>query len=261
MQSLPFTLPEFVAGHVWLVGAGPGDPGLLSLLALHALRHADVVVYDALVDPRILELAREGAERVDVGKRGGEPSPRQSVISEKLVALARQGLRVLRLKGGDPFLFGRGSEEAENLHAAGIPFRVVPGITAGIAGPAYAGIPVTSRDVNSCVTFLTGHAADGKIPADLDWAALGRASPVLVFYMALRQMEAIAQELISGGRLPSEPAAVICNATTDRQSVVETTLGQLAADIARHNLKPPAIVVVGEVVRLRSVCDWQFVAN
>ncbi|MBF0130679.1 MAG: uroporphyrinogen-III C-methyltransferase [Alphaproteobacteria bacterium] len=256
MESLPFALPEFLPGHVWLVGAGPGDPGLLSLLALHALRHADVVVYDALVDRRVLDLIRDGAERVDVGKRGGTPSPKQPEISDKLVTLARRGLRVLRLKGGDPFLFGRGSEEAAALRAAETPFRVVPGITSGIAGPAYAGIPVTSRDVNSAVTFITGHDGDGDVPRSLDWAAISRASPVLVFYMALRRLAPISRELIAAGRPASQPVAVICEATTERQTVLETTLERLAEDVASHGLKPPAIVVVGDVVRLRSLLDW-----
>src|SRR5881275_1068267 len=158
-------LPDFLPGSVWLVGAGPGDPGLLSVLALHALDHADIVVYDALVDRRILALARPGAALDYAGKRGGRPSPSQPDISAKLIELARAGQRVLRLKGGDPCVFGRGGEEALALADAGIPFRIVPGITAGIGGLAYAGIPVTHRDIASAVTFVTGHGRNGAEPA------------------------------------------------------------------------------------------------
>jgi len=157
-------LPEFLPGTVWLVGAGPGEPGLLSLLALHALRHADVVVHDALVDPRILRLARPEAALEFAGKRGGKPSPKQPDISARLVQLARAGQRVLRLKGGDPFVFGRGAEEGLALVAAGVTFRVVPGITAGIGGLTYAGIPTTHRDSNAAVTFVTGHSSAGRCP-------------------------------------------------------------------------------------------------
>src|SRR5690349_10431575 len=181
-------LPLFAPGSVWLVGAGPGDPGLLTALALHALDHADTVVYDALVDPRILQLARPGAVLEAAGKRGGRPSPSQPDISARLIRLARDGNRVLRLKGGDPCVFGRGGEEALALAAAGVPFRIVPGITAGIGGLAYAGIPATHRAANSAVTFLTGHNSDGTVPGGLDWDAIARGSPVLVLYMASRHL-------------------------------------------------------------------------
>ncbi len=249
-------LPEFAAGSVWLVGAGPGDPGLLSLLALHALRHADAVVYDALVDPRILRLARPGATLDFAGKRGGKPSPQQPDISLRLIQLARAGQRVLRLKGGDPFIFGRGGEEALALVAARIPFRVVPGITAGVAGLAYAGIPATHRDINSAVAFVTGHASDGDIPDNLDWEALARGTPVIVLYMAMKHLATIAQRLIQGGRGPDEPVAVISKATTEAQRVVETTLAGAAADVEAAGIEPPAIVVIGQAVRLRAGLDW-----
>src|SRR5271169_331075 len=178
-DSVRLGLPEFEPGHVWLVGAGPGEPGLLSALGLHALAQADIVVYDALVDQRILRLARSGAVLDYAGKRGGRPSPSQPDISARITRLAQAGKRVLRLKGGDPCVFGRGAEEALALVAAGVPFRIVPGITAGIGGLAYAGIPVTHRDTNSAVTFVTGHGSDGKLP-DLDWNAVANGAPTLV---------------------------------------------------------------------------------
>jgi len=252
----PLDLPEFAAGSVWLVGAGPGDPGLLSLLALHALQQADSVVYDALVDPRILELARPGARLDYAGKRGGKPSPQQPDITRRLIRLAQAGQRVLRLKGGDPFVFGRGGEEALALHAAGIPFRVVPGITAAIGGLAYAGIPATHRDINSAVAFVTGHASDGEVPDGLDWAALAKGAPVLVLYMALKHIDPIARRLIAGGRSAEDAVAVVSKATTPQQRVLETTLARAAADIAASGIEPPAIVAIGAAVRLRASLDW-----
>ncbi|WP_173985215.1 uroporphyrinogen-III C-methyltransferase [Magnetospirillum sp. SS-4] len=257
MFDLPFDFPPFEAGSVWLVGAGPGDPGLLSLLALHALRNADHVIHDALVDSRIVALARPGAVTEAMGKRGGQQSSsRQADITERLIELAKQGSRVLRLKGGDPFVFGRGPEEALALAAAHIPFRVVPGITAGIGGLAYAGIPVTSRDTNAAVAFVTGHGADGDIPDGFDWDALARGAPVLVFYMGLKHLERMVARLLAAGRKPAEPVAVVCDAATPRQKVVETTLADLAATVAVAGLVPPALLVVGEVVGLRSRLDW-----
>ncbi len=214
-------LPEFAAGSVWLVGAGPGDPGLLSVLALHALRRADAIVYDALVDRRILALAGAGAELDFAGKRGGRPSARQPDISARLIALARQGRRVLRLKGGDPFVFGRGGEEALALAEAGIPYRIVPGITAGIGGLAYAGIPLTHRATNSAATFITGHDAESG-----DWAAIARGSPVIVVYMGLNHLGAIAARLIAAGRDAGEKVAIVAKATTPEQRVVITTLAE-----------------------------------
>lgn len=251
MDEVPLDLPAFEPGWVWLVGAGPGDPGLLSLYALHALKHADVVVYDALVDPRILKLARAGAELVYAGKRGGKPSPTQPNISNRLIEFARQKLRVLRLKGGDPFVFGRGGEEALALVGAGIPFRLVPGITSGIGGLAYAGIPVTHREINPVVTFVTGHVAGGNVPGELDWEALARGSPVLVFYMALKHLNEITAKLIAAGRDPAEPTALISKASTPMQRVLVTTLSAVAAEAARHGIEPPTLLVVGQVVRLR----------
>jgi uroporphyrin-III C-methyltransferase len=256
MDRLPFSLPEFLAGQVWLVGAGPGDPGLVSLLALHALRHAEAIVYDALVDDRILAMANPEALLEYAGKRGGKPSPRQPDISNRLVELARQGKRVLRLKGGDPFVFGRGAEEALTLVEAGVPFRVVPGITSGVGGLAYAGIPATSRGTNSAIAFVTGHDASGEVPDSVDWAGLAKAVPVLVFYMALKHLDRIAAQLIEAGRSPDEPAAVVSRASTPAQRVVVSTLGEITAAALREGIEPPALVVVGEVVRLRDRLDW-----
>lgn len=248
---------EFRPGSVWLVGAGPGDPGLLTVLAAKAIRQADVIVYDALVNDAILNEVHPDAELRYAGKRGGKPSPRQRDISLTLVELARQGKRVLRLKGGDPFVFGRGGEEALTLVENGIPFRIVPGVSAGIGGLAYAGIPVTHRDVNHNVTFVTGHDASGLVPDAVDWESVAKGSPVIVMYMAMKHWENICSRLIAAGRAPTTPVAFVCNATTSEQTVLETTLARSVADLEREGLSPPAIVVVGDAVRLRSALDWQ----
>jgi uroporphyrin-III C-methyltransferase len=256
--SLPPSLqvPDFRPGWVWLTGAGPGDPNLLTLAAVHALGQADVVVYDALVDKAILDFVRPGAQVEYAGKRGGKPSPKQRDISLRLVELARAGKRVLRLKGGDPFVFGRGGEEALALVEAGIPFRIVPGVTAGIGGLAYAGIPVTHRETNHTVTFLTGHDSSGLVPDSVDWPSVARGSPVLVMYMALKHLAPICERLLEAGRAPGEPMALVSKASTAEQHVVETTIAAAAADAAAAGIDPPAIVVLGEVVRLRSALDW-----
>ena len=256
MEDVPFDPPGFEPGSVWLVGAGPGDPGLVSLLAAHALRQADVIVYDALVSEAVLALAPPDRERIYAGKRGGKPSPSQPDISRRLIGLARQGLRVCRLKGGDPCVFGRGAEEALALAEAGVPFRLVPGITAGVGGLAYAGIPMTHRDANSVVAFVTGHVAGGALPDGLDWDALASGVPVLVLYMALKHLEPIAARLMDAGRAPETPVAIVSKATTPEQRVLVTTLGGCAAEARAEGIEPPAIVVVGEVVRLRDTLDW-----
>jgi uroporphyrin-III C-methyltransferase len=253
MQAKPLELPEFRAGSVWLVGAGPGDPGLLTLLAQHALTQADAVVHDALVDPRVVAMARPGAEIVNAGKRGGKPSPTQPDITLRLIRLAREGKRVLRLKGGDPLIFGRGGEEALALVAAGIPFRIVPGVTSALGAAAYAGVPLTHRNLAQTVTFVTGHGAGEDIDR-IDWDSVARGAHVVVGYMALAHLGTVAQRLIAGGRSADEPVAVISHATTSRQRVVETTLGRAAAEAS--GLEPPALVVIGEVVRLRAGLDW-----
>lgn len=255
-QAALLTMASMEPGTVWLVGAGPGDPGLLTLLAAHALEQADVIVYDALVNAECLKLARPDAELVYAGKRGGKPSPKQRDISLRLVAYARECKKVLRLKGGDPFVFGRGGEEALTLVEHQVPFRVVPGITAGIGGLAYAGIPVTHRDTNHNVTFLTGHDAGGVVPDQIDWESVAKGSPVIVMYMAMKHIGPIAQRLLSAGRDANEPMAFVCNAATADQQVLETTIGSAERDVTASGLKPPAIVVVGEVVKMRSALDW-----
>jgi uroporphyrin-III C-methyltransferase len=246
-------LAPFEKGWVWLVGAGPGDPGLITALGLKALSEADFILYDALVDERLLGLARKGAGLIFAGKRAGVTSCRQSDISNLLIDLAKKGGRVLRLKGGDPFVFGRGGEEAQALAKARVPFRIVPGITAGIGGLAYAGIPVTHRDTNHAVTFITGHGSDGKLPR-LDWQAVGKGSETLVFYMARKYAGEIAAALMAAGRKPEEPAAIVANAARDGQSVIVATLGGLAA--AAEKAPSLCVIVIGENVRLREELGW-----
>jgi uroporphyrin-III C-methyltransferase len=243
-------LPEFAPGSVWLVGAGPGDPGLLTLHAAHALAHADVILHDALVAPEILALAGPAAACEAVGKRAAQPGPAQLRINQRLIELARGGLRVLRLKGGDPFVFGRGGEEALALAAAGVPFRVVPGVTSGIGGLACAGIPVTHRMLSPSVALVTGHGAGSGAPRDVDWPALARGARTIVLYMGLRRLAEIAEALIAAGRDPGEPVALLSEATTARQRCVRTTLGDAAAQAAQIEPGAPTLVVVGPVVGL-----------
>ncbi|MBE8220047.1 MAG: uroporphyrinogen-III C-methyltransferase [Alphaproteobacteria bacterium] len=253
-------LPLFEAGHVWLAGVGPGDVGLLTLHAVNALQQADMIVYDALVSEDILALAKKGAQLFYAGKRGGKPSRNQADITEQLIALAQAGHRVLRLKGGDPFLFGRGGEEAQALREAEITFRIIPGISAGIGGLAYAGIPVTHRDINHAVTFVTGHLAGDNRPELMDWTAIAQGSPVIVIYMALHRLAVIAALLLKAGRDKEEPLAVVTHATTPAQKVVFSTLGEAAGEaaslVATHKLEPPAIIVVGKVVDMGRLINW-----
>ena len=251
--------PVMQPGWVWLCGAGPGDPGLLTLHALNALRQADVVIYDALVQEAILDWAPQ-AEHIYAGKRGGKPSAKQRDISLRLVDLARAGKRVLRLKGGDPFVFGRGGEEAQTLVQHDIPIRIIPGISAGIGGLAYAGIPVTHRDVNQSVTFVTGHDQSGNTPGSLDWTSISKGSQVIVIYMGMKHIAQTATHLIAAGRSLHEPAAVVTTATSKDQQVLETTLGTIVDDIAKANLEPPAIICIGQSVLMRQVLDWQGMA-
>ena len=256
MENLPVKFPVFEPGSVWLVGAGPGDPGLMSLAGLHALQTTDVIVYDALVGDAILNLARPEALQEFAGKRGGKPSPKQTDITERLVELAREGKRVLRLKGGDPFVFGRGAEECFRLIEAHIPFRVVPGITAGVGGLAYAGIPMTTRGTNTAITFITGHNAGGDVPDDINWEALANGSPALIFYMGATHLDRISEKLMEAGRPEDELVALISRATLPDQRVIETTLGACTHALQESALEPPTLIVVGPIVALRKQLDW-----
>jgi uroporphyrin-III C-methyltransferase len=254
LDAEPF--PAFEPGWVWLVGAGPGAPGLMSLLCYHALQSSDVVVYDALVNPGILKWVRPGTELEYAGKRGGKPSAQQRDISLRLIELAEAGKRVLRLKGGDPFMFGRGGEECQHLVKAKVPFRIVPGITAGIGGLAYAGLPATHRDTNHSVIFLTGHDASGKMPANVNWRAIATATPVIVMYMAVKNLDEIAAALIAGGRAQDDAVTIISNATLPQQAVAHTKLGEVREFLGSIELATPAIVVLGPIADWRAVFDW-----
>jgi uroporphyrin-III C-methyltransferase len=243
-------LPDFSAGEVWLAGAGPGDPRLLTLLALHALGAADDIVHDALVDARVLKMARSEATLIPAGKRGGRPSPQQRDINEVLIERARLGRRVLRLKGGDPFVFGRGWDEARALSDAGIRFRIIPGITSGLAAAALAGIPATTRDTNHAVVLAAGHRAeDGSSTAD--WQALAKLGQPIMLYMPMSQLGEVSVCLQKGGLPADTPAALIQSATTEAERVVESTLARLVQDAAAHGIGSPAILVVGSIVGLR----------
>ena len=244
-----------MTGTVYLVGAGPGDPGLLTLRAAELLARSDVLVYDALVSADIVERAAR-AERVYVGKRGGEHTRTQDEINRLLVELAGRHGTVVRLKGGDPFVFGRGGEEAMVLRAAGVPFEVVPGITSGVAGPAYAGIPVTHRGVAASVALVTGHEDPTKDDTDLDWAHLARGVGTLVFYMGVGKMADNFARLVQGGRSPETPAAAVEWGTYPRQRTVSGTLATLPALVREAGIGAPAVVVVGEVVALRDELAW-----
>ena len=243
-------------GIVWLVGAGPGDPGLFTVAGQARIAEADVIVYDRLANPRLLERARPDAERIYVGKTPDHHTLTQDEINALLVERGLAGRDVVRLKGGDPFVFGRGGEEALALAGAGVPFRIVPGITAGIGGLAYAGIPATHRDTNHSVAFVTGHMAGGEVPDGIDWAALARGGQALVIYMALKHLETIAAKLMAGGLDAATPVAVVSHAATPRQRVLETALGRAAAEVAAAGMEAPAVVAVGEIVRLRAGLDW-----
>ena len=242
---------------IYLVGSGPGDPGLLTLKGLRRIEEADAIVYDRLAPKSLLEHAKPEAELVYVGKKPGKPSMPQEEINALLVELGRAGKTVARLKGGDPYVFGRGGEEALALVEAGIPFEVVPGVTSGIAAPAYAGIPVTHRGVSASVAFVTGHEAPTKDHPDVDWTRIANGADTLVLYMGVGRLREISHALILGGRSPETPVAVVRWGTVPEQRTVTGALEDIADKVAEANLKPPAITVVGDVVALREAgLDW-----
>ena len=241
---------------VYLVGAGPGDPGLLTARALALIAAADVIVYDRLIPSSALHGARADAELIYAGKEGGGPSVSQAEIDRLLLQHGGAGRAVVRLKGGDPFVFGRGGEEAESLREAGIPFEVVPGVTAGVAAAAYAGIPLTHRDSASAVAFLTGHEDPAKPESALDWDALASFPGTLVIYMGVRQLGPITRRLIAAGRPASEPAALVQRGTFADQRVVTATLQSLAAAAERERVRPPAIAIIGAVAALHERLAW-----
>jgi uroporphyrinogen III methyltransferase / synthase len=246
-------------GIVYLVGAGPGDPGLLTVRARDLLASCDAIAADALANPVIVAEARAAnprAELHDVGKRGGSESASQESINALLVRLAGEGKRVVRLKGGDPLVFGRGSEEAQALAAAGVEFELVPGVTAGVAAPAYAGIPVTHRGMATSVTFVTGHEDPTKAESQTDWSALARAGGTIVLYMGVKTLPRIAAALVAGGMSPDTPAAAVQWGTYARQRTVTATVSTLSDAVARAGLGAPVITVIGDVVALRDEIAW-----
>ncbi|MDD2810293.1 uroporphyrinogen-III C-methyltransferase [Rhodoferax sp.] len=241
-------------GRVYLVGAGPGDPELLTLRAVRLLEKADVVVYDNLVSPGVLDFVPATAKRIYAGKRRNEHTLRQEQINALLVKLALQGKQVVRLKGGDPFIFGRGGEEMQTLAGSGVDFEVVPGVTAASGVSSYAGIPLTHRDYAQCCMFVTGHLKDGS--ADLDWPSLVRLNQTVVIYMGLNGLPEICQQLMAHGALPSLPIAVVQDGSMKSQKVVTGTLADMAQKVAQAGLKSPCLTIIGEVVKLHDELDW-----
>jgi uroporphyrin-III C-methyltransferase/precorrin-2 dehydrogenase/sirohydrochlorin ferrochelatase len=248
--------PGSPAARVFLVGGGPGDPELLTIRGRRCLESADVVIYDALVDARLLDLCRPDARRIYVGKRDGKHTRAQEEINEILVREARSGAVVVRLKGGDPFIFGRGGEEAQALAAAQIPYEVVPGVSAGTGVAAYAGIPLTHRDHTSEVVFLTGHRSSRPDVPAVDWARYAPGRSTLVIFMGLHNLGEIVRSLLDHGRDPACPVAVIHSGTTERQTTVVAPLAEIVRRVADANLEAPALIVIGDVVRLRETIGW-----
>jgi uroporphyrin-III C-methyltransferase/precorrin-2 dehydrogenase/sirohydrochlorin ferrochelatase len=245
---------ERVVGEVYLVGAGPGDPDLLTLRALRLMHQADIVLYDRLVSPEVLLKLRPDAQKIYVGKRSADHAVPQETINEMLTRLAKEGSRVLRLKGGDPFIFGRGGEELESLAAAGIPFQVVPGITAASGCASYAGIPLTHRDYSQSVRFLTGHTKDGRVP--LEWDILVKEQQTLVFYMGLAGLPLICDQLLKHGMSSTTPVAVVQQGTTQTQKVVVGNLDRIADLVVKKEIQAPTIIIIGEVVKLQQSLSW-----
>jgi uroporphyrinogen III methyltransferase/synthase len=241
---------------VYLVGAGPGDPGLITVAGQRALAQADVVIYDALVDRRLLACCRAGARRVYIGKREGSHRFPQETINRRLVREARAGRTVVRLKGGDPLIFGRGGEEAQALARAGVPFGIVPGVSAGIGAPAYAGIPLTHRAFTSELVFLTGHECAAGTSAPVDWARHAPGASTLVIFMGRERLADLARRLLDHGRDPGCPVAVIFAGTTERQRTIVAPLRDIAERVAAQGCDDAALIVVGEVVRLRDAIRW-----
>jgi uroporphyrinogen III methyltransferase/synthase len=254
--ELAMVMSSYEEPRVFLVGAGPGHPGLLTLRAVECLAKADLLLYDRLVSPRLLEFAPAGAERVCVTELAPHHVERCPHVNEKLVEAAREGKRVVRLKGGDPLIFGRGGEEAEVLRAAGIPFEIVPGVTAAIAAAAYAGIPLTHRLHSSAVALITGHENPDKPDSQLDWSALARFPGTLAVYMGMSRLPQIVQNLMEHGKPGNVPAAVVQLASTGNQQTVSSTLSRLPVEVEKANLKSPAVVLIGEVVKLREQLAW-----
>lgn len=241
-------------GEVYLVGGGPGDPDLLTFRALRLMQQADVIVHDRLVSKEVLDLTRRDAERIYVGKERDNHAVPQDQINQLLVDLAKQGKRVCRLKGGDPFVFGRGGEEIETLMSEGVNFQVVPGITAALGTASYAGIPLTHRDHSQAVVFVTGHLKDGTM--NLDWHSLANPRQTIVFYMGLKGMPVICEKLIENGLSPDTPMALVQQATTPRQRVFTGTLGTMVDEIADREIRPPTLIIVGSVVTLHKKLRW-----
>ena len=253
MQLFDF---KFDKGSVWLVGAGPGDPGLLTLLAYKSIKKADVIFYDALLDDHILSIAKPKAELVFVGKRGNKKSINQLEINKLLINEAKKNKRVLRLKGGDPFIFGRGGEEALSLKLNKIPYKIVPGTTAGIAGLAYAGIPATHRDFNTSITFISAYGAGGEKPETINWNSFSKTSQLIVVYMGLERINWVCSELIKQGRDKYENIAIISNATKRNQKVLISNLKDCSINFDKSIIDSPALLVVGKNVLLSPILNW-----